>query len=157
MPPVRRRRQTTIEPVPIDTGIDSMLYEWQLKVIEIISSEPDDRTINWFWEPNGESGKTCFSKYLCHKYEAIMLEGKKNDILYCAAEHDSELYIWDLERSMEKFVSYSALEKIKNGLYMCSKYKSKPIIRNCPHIIVFANFEPDESKLSKDRWNIVRI
>ena len=40
---------------------------------------------------------------------------------------------------------------------MCSKYESKPVIRNSPHVIVFANFEPDKSALSEDRWLILNI
>lgn len=136
---------------------ESKLKNWQKDLIKIIEKEPNDRTIHWYWETKGNTGKTTFSKYLCHKYEAVPLEGKKNDILYCAAEFESNIYIWDLERTMEDYVSYGALEKIKNGLFMCAKYESKPIIRNPPHIIVFANFKPDENALSKDRWNIVEI
>lgn len=136
---------------------DSKLYDWQKKIIEIIKEEPDDRKIYWFWEKEGCVGKTTFCKYLSKKFDAIPLEGKKNDILYCAAEFESDIYIWDLERSMEEYVSYGAIEKIKNGYYMCSKYESKPIIRNSPHIIIFANFEPDTEKLSKDRWIITNI
>lgn len=135
----------------------SKLYKWQENIISIVESEPDDRTIHWFWEPIGNIGKTTFCKYLSATYGAIPIEGKKNDILYCASEYESEIYIFDFERSMEDFVSYGAIEKIKNGYYMCSKYESKPIIRNSPHIIIFANFPPDASKLSSDRWKIVRL
>lgn len=127
------------------------------KLLLILNEEPDDRTIHWIWESKGMTGKTTFCKFLSHYHGAIPLEGKKNDILYCAAEFESDLYVWDLERSMEDFVSYGALEKIKNGYYMCAKYESKPIIRPCPHILVFANFPPDEDKLSKDRWNIINL
>lgn len=133
------------------------LYPWQKDVIKIISCKPDNRTIHWFWEPTGNVGKTTFSKFLSHYYKAIPLEGKKNDILYCAAQFPSMIYIYDIERSLEEHLSYGAIEKIKNGFYMCAKYESKPIIRNSPHVICFANFEPQEHKLSKDRWNIRRI
>jgi len=133
------------------------LYDWQLEILEKLKDTPDERTIFWYWEPDGCTGKTSFCKYLSLKYGAVPVEGKKNDILYCAAEFESDIYVFDLERSMEEFVSYSGIEKIKNGYYMCSKYESKPIIRNCPHVIIFANFPPEESKLSKDRWIIKRI
>lgn len=136
---------------------DEQLYEWQKELVEIIKNEPDDRTIYWYWSKEGMTGKTTFCKYLSAKYGAIPLEGKKNDILYCAAEFETDIYIWDLERSMEEYVSYGALEKIKNGYYMCAKYESKPIIRACPHIIVFANFKPEINKLSEDRWKIKNI
>lgn len=133
------------------------LYNWQREIIKIVEAEPDDRTINWFWEPTGRAGKTTFTKFLCYHYNAVPVEGKKNDILYTVSEFESDIYVFDFERSMEDYISYSAIEKVKNGIFMNSKYESKPIIRNSPHIICFANFKPDEEKLSSDRWNIVRI
>lgn len=136
---------------------DDELYEWQKEIVDLVKTMPDDRTINWYWDSEGNKGKTSLAKKLAVEYGAVPVEGKKNDILYCAAEHESDVYIFDFERSMEEFISYSGIEKIKNGFYMCSKYESKPIIRACPHVIIFANFEPDRSKLSKDRWNIKRI
>lgn len=143
--------------VPIKTIDDSVLYDWEKEIIEIIKKEPDDRKIYWYWEPKGCTGKTTFAKYLYIKHGAIPIEGKKNDILYCAATFESDIYIIDLERSLESYVSYSAIEKIKNGFYMCAKYESRPICRNSPHVIIFANFEPDLDKLSNDRWIIKKI
>lgn len=135
----------------------TLWQQWQLDIVKICKTEPDDRTIHWYWERKGNTGKTTLARYLARNHDAIQLEGKKSDILYCAAEHESEIYIYDLERSMETYVSYGSLEKIKNGFYMCSKYKSKPIDRNPPHVFVFANFPPDTTQLSTDRWHIVHI
>lgn len=144
-------------PEPLKLIKPSSFFDWENDIIEIIKKKPDDRTIYWFWCSKGKSGKTSFAKYICSTYNAIPVEGKKNDILYCAAEFEADIYIFDFERSMEEYISYGAMEKIKNGFYMCSKYESKPIIRNCPHIICFANFEPDYDKLSHDRWHVVNL
>lgn len=133
------------------------LYPWQKQIEEIAKSEPSDRKIYWFYDEIGNMGKTQFSKYMSHHYNAVPIEGKKNDILYCCAEFESDIYIYDIERSLEEYVSYGAIEKIKNGYYMCSKYESKPIIRNSPHIFIFANFLPKLEALSKDRWEIYNI
>lgn len=133
------------------------LLKWQLDIIDIIEKEPDERKIYWYWEATGKAGKSSFAKYICHHYGGIPVEGKKNDILYCCAINPSDIYIFDFERSMEDYISYSAMEKIKNGFYMSAKYESAPVIRNSPHVICFANFKPDESKLSSDRWNIYEI
>lgn len=142
---------------PLKILAKDKLYKWQQDVETIIKGEPDDRKIYWFWEEKGCTGKTTFAKYLTHHYGAVPIEGKKNDILYCAAEHEADIYIFDFERSMEEFISYGAMEKIKNGYYMCSKYESKPIMRNPPHIVCFANFPPATHMLSKDRWVIKKI
>lgn len=142
---------------PLDLITDNMLFDWQKEIIDIIKKKADKRTIHWYWEKKGGIGKTSFSKYLSHHYGAIPLEGKKNDILFCAAEFKSNIYIYDLERSMEDYVSYGSIEKIKNGYFMCSKYESKPIVRNSPHVFIFANFEPELDALSLDRWHIVNL
>lgn len=144
-------------PKPLKTLKESQLFEWQKHIINIIKQEPDDRTIYWFWETKGCAGKTTFAKYLTIKHGAVPIEGKKNDILFCAANFPSDIYIFDFERSMEEFISYGAMEKIKNGYYCCGKYESRPVTRNCPHVICFANFEPDMKTLSTDRWKITEL
>lgn len=141
---------------PIKTLKEEQLYDWQKNLINIVESEPDDRTVYWYWEPTGKAGKSTFAKYLGIKYGAIPVEGKKNDILYTCATYESDIYIFDFERTMEDFVPYGAIEKIKNGFFLAGKYESKPIIRNSPHVIIFANFEPDYKSLSQDRW-IVKL
>lgn len=137
--------------------IISELYPWQKKLEEIVKLDPDDRTIYWIWEKEGNVGKTQFSKYLTVKYGAIPLEGKKADVLCCASKHDSDIYIYDLERTMEDYISYGSIEKIKNGYYMTTKYESEPITRAHPHLLVFANFRPNKKALSEDRWKVLKI
>lgn len=145
---------TNIIDVYIPILTHEMLLPWEMDILSIIKNKADDRTIHWFWEETGNIGKTTFCKFLSFHYNAIPLEGKKNDILYCAATFPSNLYIYDIERSLEDHINYSAIEKIKNGYFMCAKYESKPIIRNCPHVLCFANFEPNYLKLSEDRWHV---
>lgn len=133
------------------------LYKWQEKLIEDIKKEPDNRTIIWLYEKEGNCGKTTMAKYLCIKYKALYVQGKRNDILYAAAETDCNIYIIDLPRTTEDRVPYEAIENLKNGIFFSGKYESKQIIRNCPHVIIFANFKPDTTKLSIDRWKIKEI
>lgn len=145
------------EPEKLDCLKDDELYEWQKNILKILKDKPDNRTIHWIWEPVGKTGKTQFSKYLCIKHKAVYIKGKKNDILYAVAEQKSSIYIIDLSRTMEDHVPYEAIEDVKNGIFFSGKYESKQIIRNSPHIIIFANFEPDKYKLSLDRWKITAL
>lgn len=141
------------------------MYDWQKSVVETCESEPDERSIWWYWEPIGNVGKSALTKYLCFEYDALLLGGKGNDILYAATEHvnnknsfyEKNIFILDLSRSLENFVSYDAIEKLKNGHWFSGKYESKSTIIAYPHVIVFANFKPDKDKLSDDRWRVVRI
>jgi len=40
-------------------------------------------------------------------------------------------------------------------MYLSTKYETIQKIFKVPHIIVMANFKPDRTKLSRDRWNII--
>jgi len=65
--------------------------------------------------------------------------------------------IFGYARSKENYISYEALEEIKDGLFFSGKYESGMVCINPPHVVVLCNFAPDESKLSKDRWVIKNI
>lgn len=138
-------------------------YGWQLDVMDIIAQEPDDRTINWFWEPNGKYGKSALTKYLCVKKNALCVSGKSNDCKYAIISYKEEhkefprIVIFDVPRTNIDYINYEAIESIKNGVFFSGKYESKQVIMNSPHILIFANSPPITHKLSEDRWNIKRI
>lgn len=135
------------------------LREWQKNIENILLTEPDDRTIYWIIDHEGNKGKTALCKYLVHNYKAAYVSGKANDIKHIIAElkEKPNIVLFDYPRSLESYVSYQAIEEIKNGIFCSGKYESKTIVMNSPHIIVFSNFIPDLTKLSKDRWNIINI
>jgi hypothetical protein len=68
--------------------------------------------------------------------------------------------VFDLTRSQEAgavSVVYEMLEMLGNG-YICSgKYDSQAVDLPKLNLIVFANFPPDLSALSQDRWDINKI
>lgn len=145
-----------------DTVIDPMkgktLYKWQAEIIDTIKDKPDDRKVYWYWDPEGNTGKSCLAKHIRMKYSCIVLNGTAKDC-FCALktrleDNDIKIVIFDLSRSQKNYVSYQAIEQIKNGMFFSGKYESNDIIMNPPHLIVFANFEPDHEKLSLDRWKI---
>lgn len=67
------------------------------------------------------------------------------------------IIIYDIPRTQLEYVNYDALEKLKNGMAMSGKYEGGMILMPHPHVVVFANQPPDESKLSSDRWFIHEI
>jgi len=40
-------------------------YTWQKELLRILVRKADNRTIHWFWEPHGNTGKSQFAKFLC--------------------------------------------------------------------------------------------
>lgn len=147
--------------IPVFKTIETeQLYPWQRMVIDIINTNPDDRTIHWFWEPNGCTGKTALAKYILKNYYNAQYScaTKSADIL-TIADCTKNIYILNFSRCIEGFMPWVALEQLKDGLISDSKLKkrSNNIIMDSPHVICFANWPPCTDKLSNDRWNIVRI
>lgn len=134
-------------------------YGWQLQIMDIIKTTPDDRTIHWFWEPIGNVGKTSLCKFLCVKHNALILSGKSTDMFHLISKYPQKrsIIIFDVPRHSFSYINYAALESIKNGLICSGKYDGSQILFDCPHVIVFANEPPDLSAMSIDRWNVVRI
>jgi len=147
----------------LDLITDDMLFDWQKDIINnIISKKAEKRKIYWFWSKEGEVGKTEFIKYLMYHYNAKFCQGAKKDIMTNILGKDGQtparqIYIFGYPRTNEDFVSYDALECVKDGLLFSSKYESSDAIIPIPHVLVFANFEPDRETMSKDRWIVKNI
>nr|WAE43012.1 MAG: replication associated protein [Cressdnaviricota sp.] len=137
----------------------NQLNNWQLDIISIIKTKPNSRTVNWFWEDIGNTGKTTFCKYLCFHHKAVcILKGDYKDIMnHVFMQDDANLIIIDIPRDNGNKVSYNAIESIKGGIIVNMKYETGQKLINPPHIFIFANAPPDECRLSRDRWNIVNI
>lgn len=138
------------------------LYPWQVQVKGILEDPcpTGDRTIYWFWEDQGNVGKTSLAKHLVLTFKrTFYTSGKANDVKYAIAQmaHKPRTVLWDVPRSYEKFVSYQGMEEVKNGIFFSGKYESGTVIFNTPHVIVFANFPPDRCKLSGDRWDVYQV
>ena len=140
------------------------LFVWQEFIISEIGLEADDRKILWFYSHEGNVGKTTFCKYLHRKYGAICLGGKsadmKNGVIEYVKQHEHtpELVVINLPRSFNKdYLSYTGIEEVKDMFFYSGKYEGGMVDGNAPHVIVFANEKPDESKISDDRWFIRRI
>jgi len=135
----------------------SVLNYWQGPVFNVLEGPPDDRSIYWIYDIIGNMGKSAFCKY-CAVYmdAAVINNGSFTDIAFSIADNP-KIVLFDLTRSIEGRVNYSAMEALKNGMIFSGKYESKTKIFNPPHVMVFANFAPDLSAMSADRWKIVNL
>lgn len=131
----------------------SRLRMWQKDLVEELLEEPNDRTIIWYCDVFGNTGKTWFSKLCIGKLNCIRFEnGRSVDIKY--AYSGQRVVIFDLTRTQQDHFNYEVLETIKNGVMFSSKYDSRMKVFTAPHVVVFANWPPDNGKLSNDRWDI---
>ena len=140
------------------------LYDWQKQIIKYYAFEGDDRSIIWIYEKKGCSGKTSFAKYLSYFYGGLPVGGRAVDIKYAIKAHFDtterypQLILVDIPRADENYVSYSAIENVKDSIFFSTKYEAAGCKSTfSPHIIVFANFPPNKEKLSKDRWIIFHL
>jgi hypothetical protein len=110
----------------------------------------------WVWEAKGGVGKTMLAKWLIVNKGAFYLQnGKNTDIAH--AYRSQEYVVVDLTRSQEGMFNYGMLESFKNGIFFSPKYESQTKIFKPAKIVVFANWEPDKTKLSADRWDVHHI
>lgn len=139
------------------------LYPWQQYVYDICTqSTPDDRTVNWVYDPQGYGGKTALARYMCVKKKAIYVaSGQSRDIFHSIAEstldlRDTFTVVINVPRSNDT-VNYNAIEQIKDGMIFSGKYESKTVLFNPPHVWVFSNDLPHLASLSADRWRLWTI
>lgn len=137
--------------------------KWQIDLIELFKTQPDQRKVYWFWENKGGVGKTTFKRHVRIKNpkSCLTFSGKGADIKHSVSEFVKtngptalKIAIFDVTRSNGNHVDYDAIEELKGGSFFSGKYESQDIIFNWPHVVIFANFAPDTDKLSADRWEI---
>lgn len=138
--------------------------KWQREVVRFVQdTEPDPRTITWFVDEIGGAGKSRLCQYL-YRYNgaAYITGGRAQDIKYALSEFIEKngypaVVLFDFPRTLEGHVSYTAIEEIRNGFWFSTKYESRTTEMPPAHFLCFANWEPDITKLSADRWHIIRL
>jgi hypothetical protein len=141
------------------------LNDKQKEIADLFLDEPDEfvRSINWFWESEGNWGKSVLCRYFIDERNALVVQGANKDILCGLASwidkngEAPEIVVFDVPRTNCGHVSYQAIESILNGFCFSGKYESGMLRFNPPHLIVFANEEPEYSKCSEDRWNVIKL
>jgi len=147
-------------PKPIN--IITNLYQWQKDAEALLTATIiDDRTVNWWYDVNGNIGKSAFAKYMVVKHKALYCSSGKyadliNLVFNCNMD-ECRCIIFDIPRNQGNNVSYSAIESIKNGLICNTKFETGTKVFNSPHILILSNSPPDIECLSVDRWQIKNL
>ena len=148
--------------------VDCPPHKWCYKLKEVVAGPKSNRDIYWVWEPMGRAGKTTWQKHMItHNKDMriIMLSGKASDMKNAIIQYKEkngqlpECVFVNVPRSVdEKFLSYQGLEEIKDMLFYSGKYEGGMVCGQCPHLMIFANYQPEStSNFSKDRWVVIRI
>lgn len=130
------------------------LRPWQVDVLRLLL-EQDDRQVLWIVDYIGNTGKSFLSKYLAAIHGAFEVTGGKTQDIAFAYNYEP-IVVFDLSRQKQEYVNYGVIEDFKNGRIFSPKYESQTVRFNPAKVIVFSNWDPDETKLSEDRWNVIR-
>jgi len=133
---------------------------WQHELRKELEKDPDPRNILWYWDNKGNSGKTFFAKHMA-MYKGSFVSTHAN-VYHIATAIDQCLktgkavlsVIFNFTRHAECQQVYEAIEALKDGLVTSQKYRGRTMIFPTPHVVVFANYLPNVSQCSLDRWKI---
>lgn len=134
-------------------------YPWQQTVIDFVEEPPDDRTINWVYNPEGCVGKSKLCKFLkfTKKWKRIPLGTATQLKTNCVVKGPHRAYYVDMPRvrGREEHVAdlISAIEDIKNGDVESAMFgKEWNMMMLSPHVWIFSNDPPPWKHCSEDRW-----
>ena len=152
--------------IPRELKLIEPTYTWQQNILTMLKNKPDDRKIYWYWSMEGGVGKTQFSKYVVETYKpyAIVVGGKASDVRNAIVQYYNtnkdypDIVIVNIPRSFNsEYMSYEALENLKDMFFYSGKYEGGMISGPIPHVLVFANEPPNKEKMSKDRFNVTQL
>lgn len=155
--------QEKMDKMIIETKFLNVVWkEWQQQIINLLETHPDDRTIHWVYDYEGGKGKSFLALWLDIKYDIIVADGKKDNVLnqiklYVEGGKIPRIVVLDIPRHNINYINYGLLEMIKSGLLYSGKYEGGKIRIPNVHVVVFSNSEPDYEKWTKDRYNVIKI
>lgn len=144
---------------PIKPVEEHELSAWQSTMYELLQFEPNDRTIFFVVDYDGNNGKTWFAHWIYGKLDNVQIipPGKKNDMVFALDEAVRILFV-DCPRSKQgEYIQYDFLEEVKNGYIFSPKYESRVKRLSKCHVVCLMNEDPDMTKLSEDRYHIIKI
>lgn len=158
-----RYRQSCLEFVelfgPRPQLVDGLLRPWQQELDQRLSAEPDDRSVLFYVNPEGNIGKSWLTRYWMSKRDDLqrLSIGRRDDLAF-AIDVSKRLFVFDIPRGSMEYLQYNILEQLKDQMVFSPKYQSATKILPHPvHVIVFTNENPDLTKMTPDRYKIFNI
>jgi len=150
---------------PVERKIETFEpREWQKVVLDTIETKPDDRTVYWVYDPKGGAGKSRLCRHVLVNGIGQMVtrfDGGRNAAQivkgFIDGGWDGRCLLVDFARDAQEHQIYGPLEEIKNGVMTSTKYEGGTQVWDIGHVIVFANFCPDYTKMTADRWRVMDL
>lgn len=140
------------------------LYDWQIEFVfwSDTPSYDNGSLFDWWCQFRGQIGKTQLTialfmtnpkKYYvmtdlgCMRDAATVMDNAR------AAGWSGDTIILNLTRFDEHNINiWKYIESVRDGLLTAVKYMGKPVVYKCKRLVIFANFLPQYSRISVDRW-----
>lgn len=133
------------------------LYPWQFVVLKRLTTQ-SNRQVTWIFDEAGNHGKSFLANYLHILYGYQVLDGtiSTRDLGHVLRD-DCQGIVVDVARSSENNLDYCVIESLKNGYIITGKYGGRMRQFKPMTVVVFSNFYPNKTKLSLDRWDILKM
>lgn len=136
---------------------DGTPREWQQQLVADLAEPADDRAVRFYVDKVGGTGKSWFQGWYYSTYPEttqLLGVGKVADLAY-AIDESKSVFLFNVPRTAMQYLQYTIFEQLKDKWVFNSKYQSSTkVLRTTPHVIVFCNEDPDEEKMSADRFDI---
>ena len=143
--------------------IEPLCLSWHSAMDGILSEKLAHRRISyWWWSKEGSLLKTLLCRYMAWQYPDtfMLVAGNAKDVKCQILERmgNGGLFPKIIFINLPKCFNpndfcYDSLEELKDAFFSGSKYKGGMMPpQNRPHVVVFANFPPDENAMTKNRF-----
>lgn len=128
---------------------------WVEDVLALQSVTPNSRTIHWYHEPIGNTGKTRLADYIEEHNDRWLVINNLDEAYSLISKKLPQGIILDLDRIYDDDpLIYRIITSIKDGRM---SHKGVTIRFRSPHLVVLANWSPIERVMSSDRLKVVEI
>lgn len=139
---------------------DTPLRGWQQALKTKLEVEADDRKVIFVVDEEGNSGKSWFAMHWYKRNREkiqILKIGKRDDLAH-AIDETCSVFFFDIPRGGMEFLQYNVLEMLKDGMVFSPKYNSRSKeMKGKVHVVVLCNELPDRTKMSRDRFDVMRL
>lgn len=143
----------------------AQLREWQRQLDQRVRPDGqfnhNDRRVFVVVDTQGNTGKSFMTRWWLSDSDVksqVLMVGRRDDLAH-AIDPQCELFIFDVPRGELQYFQWSIVEQLKNGVIFSPKYQSgtKFLRKGSATVVIFTNEKPDRTKLSRDRWSVMRI
>lgn len=131
------------------------LRGWQIELKEKLDGEADARSVIFVVDPEGNKGKSWFVRWMVSKYpDTVQVLGPaRRDDLAHIVDIEKSIFLLNVPRGSMEHLNYGFLESLKDRMVLSPKYESTmKMLKHLPHVVVFSNEQPDETKMTEDRY-----